>query len=402
MESSILYENEAQTVFLIDIPRSIEEAQGFPSPFPIRLLSTPPRATPYPSTEPKNAEARAKLPEPSMDDLFTQTYTRLFIESVKAEYNGPWCLPRVTEDETFMRRFDTPGNGDEMVWFSNRQARRAKKSSEVSNPWDIRPNVDHDIQVLDPKKGILYQNPGYQVVALGSEQMHLPPHSTAISGFIEATSDFIHSAPKFEIMIMDPPWPNRSALRKGWYDTAWSSHEILQTFEKIPIQAKLAKDGIIGVWVTNKLGFREMVVGEGGIFESRGIDFIEEWIWVKMTSEGEPVTPLDGVWRKPYEILLIGRHTEMPRHPRQDFSRRVILGVPDLHSRKPNLKVVFEKVFGLKKDRYEGLEVFARNMTTGWWAWGNECLKFQGYEFWSPSEEGAVKKAVEESRCPVQ
>ena len=36
----------------------------------------------------------------------------------------------------------------------------------------------------------------------------------------------------------------------------------------------------------------------------------------------------------------------------------------------------------MKKEKYEALEIFARNLTSGWWAWGNEVLKFQSDECW--------------------
>jgi len=67
-----------------------------------------------------------------------------------------------------------------------------------------------------------------------------------------------------------------------------------------------------------------------------------------------------------------------------DVKRRVLVGVPDLHSRKPNLKSIFEQV--MKKEKYEALEVFARNLTAGWWGWGDEVLKFQSEEYWIEGE----------------
>lgn len=70
--------------------------------------------------------------------------------------------------------------------------------------------------------------------------------------------------------------------------------------------------------------------------------------------------------------------------------RRVIAAVPDLHSRKPCLKDLFERVFcsaqapetSLVCESYTALEVFARNLTAGWWACGNEVLKFNDRKCW--------------------
>jgi len=138
---------------------------------------------------------------------------------------------------------------------------------------------------------------------------------------------------------------------------------------------------LVAVWVTNKPAFREMLVWEGGLFEEWGVQLMEEWIWLKVTSIGEPICALDSMWRKPYEVLLIGRRGG--ERVEGDVKRRVVVGVPDLHSRKPNLKTLFEGVMCRKGGEYEALEIFARNLTAGWWSWGNEVLKFQTVEHWA-------------------
>jgi N6-adenosine-specific RNA methylase IME4 len=145
---------------------------------------------------------------------------------------------------------------------------------------------------------------------------------------------------------------------------------------------------LVAVWVTNKVAFRDLLLGEGGLFEQWGVQLVEEWVWLKVTSDGEPICALDSTWRKPYEILLIGRKPGKEREAEKggEVKRRVILAVPDLHSRKPNLKSIFEQVMGRVEGDYEALEVFARNLTAGWWCWGNEVLKFQMSEHWKEVE----------------
>lgn len=95
------------------------------------------------------------------------------------------------------------------------------------------------------------------------------------------------------------------------------------------------------------------------------------------------MTPVDDLWRKPYEILIIGE--KIGQNQRRDPIRRVIAGVPDFHSRKPNLKEIFERLFfgGCAEHPYDALEVFARNLTAGWWACGDEVLKFNAQEWWT-------------------
>jgi N6-adenosine-specific RNA methylase IME4 len=179
-------------------------------------------------------------------------------------------------------------------------------------------------------------------------------------------------------VILDPPWPNRSARRKKSYQISKTSSDIVALLSSIPISEHLAEDALVGIWVTNKPAIHDIVLDRNGLFDAWGLKLVEEWVWVKTTTSGEPVCALDSTWRKPYEILFVGRKRGSG-NAKEEFKRRIIFGVPDLHSRKPNLKVIFEPMLPLN---YEALEVFARNLTEGWWAWGNEVLKFQSEEHW--------------------
>lgn len=126
----------------------------------------------------------------------------------------------------------------------------------------------------------------------------------------------------------------------------------------------------------------------------------EEWIWIKTTVHGEPATELDSLWRKPYEVLLLGRapadalgvaeHAENPK-------RRVIAAVPDLHSRKPCLKGFVEE-YVPDPHNYRALEVFARYLVAGWWSWGDEVFKYNWEGYWR--SERMVEQA--ESRDGIQ
>lgn len=152
----------------------------------------------------------------------------------------------------------------------------------------------------------------------------------------------------------------------------------------------------MGVWITNKPAVRELVLGEDGLFAHWGVEIAEEWIWLKTTIYGEPVTPLDALWRKPYEVLLLGRKRRkviaegtdpVPGFGKEGArpKRRVIIAVPDLHSRKPCLKELIEPLMP-DPSNYRALEVFARHLVAGWWSWGDECIKFNWEACWR--EEG--------------
>lgn len=230
-----------------------------------------------------------------------------------------------------------------------------------------------------------------------SANYRIPPKSTLLCGNIAHTRrTFIAKAPQFELIILDPPWPNRSATRKNSYSTCYDSRSIRDLLSSLPLKGKLATGGTIAIWVTNKRAFRDMIVGEGGLFDEWGVQFYEELTWLKVTRHGEPVYSLspqtmDAWSRKPWECLLVGRRNiDSSPNTKAELKKRTIVAVPDFHSRKPNLRELFPK-----EAEGEVLEIFARNLTAGWWAWGNEVLKFQAEECW---EDECTESSLREDR----
>lgn len=395
MATCILYQNEDSTISIIDIPRSIELAQGTPSSSR-RLLSTEPLKEPFPSTEPKSQKARDRLGSLSIDDLLSSKHLQFALDEVKAEWKGEWCLPRALLVESL----EDDGK------------KRKRESREVGSAGDGDKNFVQEerkhgkVARGDQDDICIHQNFSNEPLLFKEESTGqtgtLPPNSTIFGADINlaVTRDiFIAAAPKFDLIIMDPPWPNRSARRKKSYGISYGNDEIRDLLSLTPIESKpaeegttnkeafrdlltpyeskLAEDGTVAIWVTNKEAFRDLLLQSGGLFEKWGITLVEEWIWLKTTITGEPICLLDSMWRKPYEILLIGKRGI---HQSAGVKRRVLIAVPDLHSRKPNLKELFDQYLGKKE--YKALEVFARNMTAGWWSWGNEVLKFQMDEHW--------------------
>jgi N6-adenosine-specific RNA methylase IME4 len=373
MASCILHQNSDSTIILIDIPRAIEIAQGTAAR---RLLSLKPIESPFPSVEPKSEKARANLGEISLDELLVQKHIQLSLDQLKTEWKDEWCLPRQV-------KYEVEGCENERAGRGTKRKRGEREHQDTITQISTEESNGLDSRAL---KGPLFTNstPDSTIVSTsnGGPSVRIPPNSTVLNGDIASTSHiFLSHAPKFNLIVLDPPWPNRSARRKKSYGISYGNHEIRSLLSSIPLANHLADDALVGAWVTNKAAFREMVLGEGGLFQEWGVHWVEEWIWLKVTSSGEPISELSSMWRKPYEILLVGKKG-IPAGG--EVKRRVLIGVPDLHSRKPNLKSVFEQV--MKKGKYEALEVFARNLTTGWWAWGNEALKFQSEEYWIEDE----------------
>ncbi|KAH8881007.1 MT-A70-domain-containing protein, partial [Thozetella sp. PMI_491] len=325
-DSCILFQNASRTVVLLDLPRSIEEAQspsppGLKSQPVIRLRSENPPDRPFPTPEPRSGE----LPQPAPSalaqviELMTSAAVEAALAELAASYRGPWCLPR-----------------------------RKRKASPVLLP--------------DP-----------------SPEIFIPHGSQYFLGTIEAErARFLSKAPAFDLIILDPPWPNRSARRKRrGYRTADDLDAIRSLLSLIPVASHLSKDGLVAVWVTNAARFTEMLTSPRGLFADWGVELLDEWTWLKVTTGGEPIVAVNSLWRKPWERLLIARRRGSTWAA--EAKGKVVVSVPELHSRKPNLRALFDQ---LLPPGYQALEVFARNLTSGWWSWGDEVLRFQHRDCW--------------------
>lgn len=445
--SSILWQNHDQTVTLLDIPHSIELAQQFAYCEERKLWSSYPTNKPYPSLEPKSKKALAAVKTPDIDDLILQRVLSLALEEAADERNGSgdgsrsWYRARSCHD------IHASGPEDEIQI----------KRQCINSPWS---RADHDGPPPQISKSAssaqsklcvggdssnfptsspfpLPRNSSGRTITLDLPDDGLsiiPKNSTYIPETIAVgLLSFIDYAPQFPLIIMDPPWPNRSVRRAGPYQTSYGTAEIRELLSSIPVRDKLAEDGLVGVWVTNKPAFRTLLLGkdgEGGLFEEWGVKLVEEWVYLKITGKGEPVSPIDGTWRKPYEILLVGRkaaeateqqdqgeaeaHTPLDsvhhsckkeeetkdvdeQHDvgTEQVKRRIIIAVPDLHSRKPNLTSLFAPLLPSSTSSPQCLEIFARNLSANNWAWGNEVLKFQSLECWTERLHASLPHGVE-------
>ncbi|CAI6245331.1 unnamed protein product [Periconia digitata] len=188
----------------------------------------------------------------------------------------------------------------------------------------------------------------------------------------------------FDLVLIDPPWPNRSAKRNKGYEQTGGMPYIKNMLLNMDIDSYIEHNALVGVWITNKEALRSHVLGAGGLFEAWNVGLFEEWIWVKTTTSGEPMFDLDSVTRKPYEVLLVGRaapNAWTTMAPATIIKKRVIAAVPDVHSRKPCLKTLLEEYMPDRND-YSALEIFSRYLVSGWMSWGNEVLKYNNDQYW--------------------
>lgn len=418
--SPILWQNHDQTVTLLDIPRSIEAAQGTEKyPCSDHLLSCEALQVAFPSDQPKSDAAKAKLTNNTVDQKLHAEYDTTLkqaLEDIERHYGGPWCYERPCVARGTKRKRTSSEAGvdcgqtkadhgtdlpqivlEKVVQGSGCVAVKTVKSGDDPTLSDC--TCDNDVGQDNFLTNCAEQPATCQVRHQDQNYIfRLPPRSSALLGDCSQPREFhravraqasAHETPRhFDFILMDPPWPNRSVRRThktagATYQTSPTMNTMYDLIAGMDLDMLMSDDCLVSIWTTNKQAVRDLILGEGGLFEQWGVELEEEWLWLKVTAKGEPVMPFDNVWRKPYEVLLIGRRhrpsNDVPEPTQVGLKRRVLVGVPDLHSRKPCLKQLLES---LLPDSPRVLEIFARHLMAGWWSWGNECIKFNWDGYW--------------------
>lgn len=440
-KSAILYQSVDREITLIDIPTSIATAQGRCD----TLLSTLPLEDPIQPKELYQAKASKISTSNSTCAMYHAGYRRLIQQAlldIHAHVSGSWCTPRqiLTQppkygkdemevedpERNLERRFREwaaykDGNPND-VSFDFQMMMASLGAPEVqpatdknsAQRWKIAYSSTSDDLISQKVTTIewtcafhnphnhhlsvrIMQDVAEEDQASQEYQFTLPPKCTFFLNDCDHPDDFRSSFRKitnesnlsrhFNLVLLDPPWPNRSAKRKGAYEQIGGMPYLRKMLLKMDLDNYLEHDALVGIWITNKSALRDHILGPGGLFETWNVGLIEEWIWIKTTSKGEPIFEIDDAMRKPYEVLLLGRaapnawttmrHAPVPR-------KKVIAAVPDIHSRKPCLKELLEP-YMLDPTDYSALEIFSRSLVSGWMSWGNEVLKYNSGIYWTKS-----------------
>lgn len=444
--TAILYQNAERDITLIDIPTSIAVAQGNLE----NLLSTAPLKDPIPITnEPKTKKAREKHSYYASNPLHVEykAAVETALATIGGHVKGPWCLPRKVmtqvpkprkgdmdvddpekELDARLREWsaDASKGEDDAFDFQKMMASLgatsdpdATSTETVTHKWLMsympargaveETQNDSFAPNTEPWTSSFYNSNGHAVDLTISEnppksgkatyQFRIPPrsslflsdstHSDAFrTSFREITEEF--TLPRhFDFILLDPPWPSGSVRRKGNYEQVGGMPHMMKQLAKMDVDNYIEHNGLVGIWITNKDSLRTHILGPGGLFERWNIGLIEEWIWIKTTTKGEPMFNIDSEWRKPYETLLLGRaapNSWTTMAPALEIKKRVIAAVPDIHSRKPCLKELVEQ-FLPEPNYYCALEIFSRYLVSGWTSWGNEVIKFNWDKYWTSDDE---------------
>ncbi|XP_076185998.1 N(6)-adenine-specific methyltransferase METTL4 isoform X1 [Aptenodytes patagonicus] len=220
-----------------------------------------------------------------------------------------------------------------------------------------------------------------KIVVLMGQKYLVPPKSSFLLSDISCLQPLLNYKKKYDVIVIDPPWENKSVKRSNRY-----SHLSSWQIKQIPVPALAAPNCLVVTWVTNRQKHLRFVKDE--LYPHWSVKTLAEWHWVKITRAGEFVLPLDSLHKKPYEVLVLGRvqgDIKEALRKSEDVlpipEHKLIVSIPcSLHSHKPPLTAVLAEFI---KPDVERLELFARNLQPGWTSWGNEVLKFQHIEYFT-------------------
>lgn len=230
-----------------------------------------------------------------------------------------------------------------------------------------------------------------------SASFHQNPQDSGSSIYLKPFSMFYISSQQqfnthkmdapYDLILMDPPWPNKSIRRKRNYETY---DQKFQTSTKkpncqsnSPLESLLADfdfnelaSKYVCIWITNAKRIENFVKTD--FCEKNDLELEMEIYWMKVTKNSKPVCPIDSIHKKPYEKLLVLKKKSLKKN--EDFGSIkkvdpvVIFSVPSsFHSQKPFLHDWLKNRFSSKKP----LELFSRfTVGNGWTNWGNEPLNF--------------------------
>ncbi|XP_027861488.1 methyltransferase-like protein 4 [Xiphophorus couchianus] len=229
------------------------------------------------------------------------------------------------------------------------------------------------------------------VVPLIGEEYIIPPNTAFLLSDFTRIQPLVQCGRRFDVIVIDPPWENKSVKRSRRYSSLPSSQ-----LKRLPVPLLGSPGCLVVTWVTNRPSHLRFVRDE--LYPHWGVEVVAEWFWVKVTTSGEFVFPLDSPHKKPYEVLVLGRYRPANDHtsPLQTANvpvedKRLIVSVPSaLHSQKPSLSEVLKLYVGAEA---KCLELFARSLQPGWTSWGNEVLKFQHISYFN-LEPADTSKAV--------
>jgi len=163
---------------------------------------------------------------------------------------------------------------------------------------------------------------------------------------------------KYDIIYADPPWDIKKIQRKVRPNQISMDYPTmtLDEIKQLPISSISEGNSVCFLWTIQKY-----LPYAFDVLKTWGFTYLLTTTWDKQNG-----LCLFGFHYRT-EFLLFGYKGKVNMYPRRKAFPTIIQCKTDKHSKKPQIFRDFISVFGNTK-----IELFARQKTDGWDAWGNE------------------------------
>ena len=177
-------------------------------------------------------------------------------------------------------------------------------------------------------------------------------------GWVTDLERFTLAGHRVGTIYADPPWLYANQGTRA----ATRNHYLGMTVEQLcalPISDIAAGHAHLHIWTTNAFLFECPK-----IIAARGFEFRSSFIWIK------PQIGIGNYWRNAHEFLLTGVRGDAKAFDDQNL-RSWLEADRRQHSEKPDeVRRLIERASPGPR-----IELFARNLTPGWYAWGHQITR---------------------------
>ena len=171
---------------------------------------------------------------------------------------------------------------------------------------------------------------------------------------------------KYNIIYADPPWSYKTYSEKGKTRSAEKHYPTMsiEDIKSLPVSEIADKDCVLFMWTTFPCLKQAFDVLECWGFEYKTVAFV----WIKQNKISDSLFWGMGYWtRSNSEICILATKG----HPKRinNSVHQVVISHIEQHSKKPD--EIRERIVTLMGNSPR-VELFARQKTIGWDAWGNE------------------------------
>lgn len=202
---------------------------------------------------------------------------------------------------------------------------------------------------------------------------------------------------KYDVIYADPPWPMKKIRRKVRPNQIEMDYPIMSISDirDLPIKQLGQPDSTLWLWTTHRFLLEALKC-----MELWGYRYQRLITWDKQNG-----MCLYGFHHRT-ELLLFGYRGRLQTFPKRSAFPTVVQAKSERHSAKPDVIKTLIEPFGSQR-----IELFARKVTPGWDAWGNEvpnCNLHNPPPYASIQESatllgdspGCVKRAIQKYAYP--